>query len=114
MWKVLAGLIAGVALAGSVPPTAAMAQKAKPSNAAQTSTTPAAAGTPARATGSFATEGAAKAHCPSDTVMWGNSETKVLHYAGTKLYGKTRHGGYMCESEATKTGFHVAKGEKHS
>lgn len=63
--------------------------------------------------GGFQSEAAAKAHCPSDTVMWGNSSTKVLHYAGSTSFGKTKHGSYMCESEATKAGYHVAKGEKH-
>ncbi len=64
--------------------------------------------------GSFATEADAKSHCPSDTVVWGNSSSKVLHFSGNSAYGKTKHGGYMCEGEAVKAGYHVAKGEKHS
>jgi len=121
MRKVLIGLVAGLFLSGGVSVSPAIAQhttktpKASPAAAApaNTSTAPAnTSATPAKASAGFATEAAAKAHCPSDTVMWANHGSKVLHYAGSKYYGKTKQGSYMCEGEATKLGYHAAKGEK--
>ena len=130
MRKLMIGLAASVAVlgaaatAGAAPATtsstatsSAATPPGKTSAATRSGVTSAAPTTHANATGpsgSFSTEAAAKAHCPSDTVLWGNPGSKVLHYPGSSDYGKTKRGGYMCESEATKTGYHVAKGEKHS
>jgi hypothetical protein len=50
--------------------------------------------------GQFASEGQAKARCPTDTVVWVNLPSKVYHYAGTRSYGTTKRGAYMCEKEA--------------
>lgn len=50
--------------------------------------------------GQFADEASAKARCPSDTVVWVNFPSKVYHFAGTKSYGTTKRGVYMCEKEA--------------
>ncbi|MGH7155893.1 MAG: hypothetical protein ACREF3_18350, partial [Acetobacteraceae bacterium] len=86
MRKVLIGLVAGLLLSGGAPLAPAAAQhapKASPAAAAPANTSPA----PTSTSQGFATEAAAKAHCPSDTVMWGNHESKVLHYAGSKSYG---------------------------
>jgi hypothetical protein len=55
----------------------------------------------------FSTEAAAKAHCPSDTVVWANTGgSKVYHLSGDRYYGKTKHGAYMCQKDAAQTGFH--------
>jgi hypothetical protein len=40
--------------------------------------------------GEFTTEAEAKAKCPSDTVVWCNTNSGVYHYAGTHNYGHTR------------------------
>lgn len=73
--------------------------------------------TKARATPSganqFADEGQAKARCPSGTVVWANLKSKVYHFSGTKSYGNTKSGAYMCETDATADGFRAAKNEKH-
>jgi hypothetical protein len=61
--------------------------------------------------GQFSTEVAAKAHCPSDTVVWVNLESKIYHFNGTRDYGHTKRGAYMCERETY--GFRAAKNEKH-
>jgi ferredoxin len=63
--------------------------------------------------GAYATEADAKAKCPTDTIVWANLKSKVWHYAGTADYGKTKKGAYMCEKQASTSGFRAAKGEKH-
>ena len=56
----------------------------------------------------FSSEAAAKSHCPGDTVVWVNlGGSKAYHTAGTKYYGKTKHGAYMCQKEADQSGFHA-------
>lgn len=55
----------------------------------------------------FSTEAAAKAHCPSDTVVWANpSGTKAYHLSSDRYYGKTKHGAYMCQKDAEQAGYH--------
>ena len=62
--------------------------------------------------GQFKTEAEAKASCPSDTVVWVNTGTKVYHYAGNAAYGKTKRGAYVCEKDTAASGYHAAKREK--
>jgi hypothetical protein len=64
--------------------------------------------------GQFATDAEAKAKCPSDTIVWVNSKSKVFHYSSSSAYGKTKKGVYMCEADATSAGAHAAKNEKKS
>jgi hypothetical protein len=61
----------------------------------------------------FTSEGQAKLRCPSDTVVWVNLSSRVYHFAGTKNYGNTKQGAYMCEKDATGGGFRASKTEKH-
>lgn len=89
----------------------AAAQKTQPAGSAPTSST-AGAKTPT-GPGQFAEESEAKAHCPSDTVVWVNLSSKVYHFHGTKDYGNTKSGAYICEKDATAQGFRAAKNEKH-
>src|SRR5438270_24156 len=63
--------------------------------------------------GQFAAEAPAKAHCPTDTVVWVNLQSKVYHFAGTKSYGTTKRGAYMCEKEAITAEARASKTEKH-
>jgi hypothetical protein len=63
--------------------------------------------------GQFADEASAKARCPSDTVVWVNLPSKVYHFAGTKSYGTTKRGAYMCEKEAIGGENRASKTEKH-
>ena len=37
----------------------------------------------------------------------------VYHFAGTKNYGTTKAGAYMCENDATAAGDRASKQEKH-
>jgi hypothetical protein len=68
---------------------------------------------PARATGAgqFASEAEAKSRCPSDTIVWVNTKSKshTYHYPGTRWYGTTKQGAYMCEADAVAAGDHASK-----
>jgi hypothetical protein len=61
--------------------------------------------------GEYATEADAAAHCPRDTVVWLNSSTGIYHYAGTRWYGNTKSGAYMCEGDSVNDGMRPAKNE---
>ena len=85
------------------------AQQRPPTSAPAASTATA----PAAASKGFTTDTAAKASCPTDTVVWVNKPSKIYHFAGTRDYGHTKSGTYMCEKEATAAGNRAAKNEKH-
>lgn len=60
----------------------------------------------------FSSEADAKAHCPGGTmVVWMNSKSGVYHFAGSRDYGHTKQGAYMCRPDADKVG-RAAKNEK--
>jgi hypothetical protein len=59
--------------------------------------------------GQYTTELAARARCPSDTVVWVNTPTRIYHYSGTRYYGHTLKGGYMCEADARAGGYRAAR-----
>ena len=61
--------------------------------------------------GEYTTELAARARCPSDTVVWVNTPSRVYHYAGTHYYGHTKRGAYMCEADARAAGNRAARKE---
>jgi len=56
----------------------------------------------------------AQRQCPSDTVVWVNSSTKVYHFSGSRLFGHTKQGSYMCRGESDRAGFRAAKNERAS
>jgi hypothetical protein len=60
--------------------------------------------------GAFGTEADAKAHCTGN-VVWMNNNSHVYHYAGTRDYGHTKNGAYLCQPDADKVG-RAAKNEK--
>jgi uncharacterized protein len=54
----------------------------------------------------YKTEAEAKSRCGTDQVAWGNTSSHVLHDPGTKYYGKTTQGAYMCKAKALSAGYH--------
>jgi hypothetical protein len=57
----------------------------------------------------FSTEVTAKAHCPTDNVVWANlGGSKAYHVSGDKYFGKTKHGAYMCKKDADQSGYHAS------
>jgi len=46
---------------------------------------------------------------PSPGMVWVNTSSKVYHKAGSKWYGKTKHGKWMSEADAEKAGYKAAK-----
>lgn len=48
---------------------------------------------------------------PGDPVVWVNLSSKVYHLPGSSFYGKTKHGKYLCKSDADKAGDRAAKAE---
>ena len=76
---------------------------------------PSTAPTPSGATpstlqeGQYTTELAARARCPSATVVWVNTPTRIYHYSGTRYYGHTLKGAYMCEADARTGGYRAAR-----
>lgn len=49
-----------------------------------------------------------------DAVVWVNTRSKVYYLPGASYYGKTKHGKYVCESQAGTMGMHAAKGQMMS
>ena len=69
-----------------VPPTGSLAPAPAPAPASTTySTAPAATGA-----GEFASDQQARAHCPSDTVVWVNTRSGVYHFAERTITGIRR------------------------
>jgi hypothetical protein len=63
--------------------------------------------------GQYRSEAEAREHCPADTVVWVNLKSDIYHFAGSRSYGKTKEGAYMCEKEALSHGDRASKNEKH-
>jgi hypothetical protein len=63
--------------------------------------------------GEFGSDAQARAHCPSDTVVWVNTRSRVYHFAGTHNYGHTKEGAFMCEADARAAGDRAAMNEHH-
>jgi DNA uptake protein ComE-like DNA-binding protein len=42
-------------------------------------------------------------------LVWVNTDSGVFHRAGSRWYGKTKHGKYMGEADATKAGYRESK-----
>ncbi len=54
----------------------------------------------------FATEDAAREHCPGDTIVWPNTNSGIYHEKGMRWYGRTRNGAYVCRALANAAGDH--------
>lgn len=52
----------------------------------------------------FESEAAAQAHCPTDVVVWLNTNSGIYHEKGMRWYGRTSHGAFVCRKEADSAG----------
>lgn len=52
----------------------------------------------------FETEHDAQAHCPSDVVVWLNTNSGIYHEKGSSWYGHTKGGAFVCRTEAYAAG----------
>ena len=57
------------------------------------------AGAPASNGGGSASPQEAQYRCPGSTVVWVNEHSHIYHFAGTRDYGNTKSGAYMCEAD---------------
>jgi hypothetical protein len=55
----------------------------------------------------------AQYRCPGSTVVWVNEHSHIYHFPGTRDYGHTKSGAYMCEAEAQTSGNRAALNEHH-
>ncbi len=53
--------------------------------------------------------------CGAVQPVWANTKSHVYHLSTDPLYGRTKHGEYMCPSTAKAQGYHAAAGamKKH-
>ena len=63
-----------------------------------------------RVEGSYSSEAEAKKACADAAVVWVNRRSKIYHAGGTRDYGKTKQGFYMCQANAERSGFRAVKG----
>jgi hypothetical protein len=55
----------------------------------------------------------AQYRCPGSTVVWVNEHSHIYHFPGTRNYGNTKQGAYMCEADAQASGNRAAMNERH-
>lgn len=67
------------------------------------------------ATGSIAPApmGAATPDCHGETPVWALQRVKVYLLPGDPHFGRTKHGEYMCLSQAESEGYRAARGPHH-
>ena len=94
------------------PPAQTSPSVAQPRRTAAPRATTATAPAAPRGANEFTTEAQAKAHCPGSPVVWANLKSKVYHFPGTRNYGTTKTGAYMCDRDADSAGMRAAKNEK--
>jgi hypothetical protein len=73
---------------------------------------PAASATPKTTKKMAPTPQATQAPGGGKGLVWVNTETHVYHKEGSRWYGRTKHGKYMSEADASKEGDKPAKNEK--
>jgi len=73
---------------------------------------PAASATPKTTKKTAPTPQATQAPGGGNGLVWVNTATHVYHKEGSRWYGRTKHGKYMSEADASKEGDKPAKNEK--
>ena len=56
----------------------------------------------------FASEDAARQHCPTDMVVWLTLPGNIFVLRGDARFGATQRGAYMCERDAIAAGDRAA------
>ena len=51
----------------------------------------------------------ATSSCPGDVLVWVNTRSGIYHLPGTRWYGRTREGRFMCERQADADGYRAAR-----
>jgi hypothetical protein len=69
---------------------------------------------PAQTGAPMSSENATVPNCGATQAVWVNLNTKVYHEPSDPAYGKTKHGEYLCPSQAVAQGFHAAGGGRHT
>ncbi len=46
--------------------------------------------------------------CGGQAPVWTNSRSKAYHVSSDPMYGRTKHGAYMCLRNAVNAGYHAA------
>jgi hypothetical protein len=64
-------------------------------------------------TGGFTSAQQAQYRCPGAMVVWVNEHSHIYHFPGTRDYGNTKRGAYVCEADAQAAGNRAAKNERH-
>jgi hypothetical protein len=59
---------------------------------------------PSYAQRQYPTAQQAQRHCPNDIVVWLNIPTRIYHMPGTRWYGMTKYGAFVCEAAADRAG----------
>ncbi len=98
--------------ANAEPQAPANAPAAQPRRAARRAPAAQPRTTVSTSAGEFASEVEAKAHCPGEVVVWANTHSKIYHFSGTRSYGNTKTGAYMCEKDTASAGFRSEKNDK--
>jgi len=56
----------------------------------------------------------AKLSCAGQQPVWATARRHVYHVASDPLYGRTKHGQYMCLRDAVNAGYHAAGMRRHN
>ena len=62
--------------------------------------------------GQYGSEAEAKAACLNDPIVWVNLRSKVYHESGSRNYGATKAGAYMCQKDTIAAGFPRSQSEQ--
>jgi len=52
---------------------------------------------------------AASSSCPGDVTVWVNTRSGIYHLPGSRWYGRTREGRFLCEKQADADGYRAAR-----
>ncbi len=84
------------------------------SSASSAAATQAASSAPMQAAAGGDAAAGSVPNCGAVQAVWVNLTSKVYHQPGDPVYGKTKHGEYLCPSQAKAQGFRPAGGSKHT